>query len=80
LEELKTLNLPKGTYAIFGSGPLAVRGLREARYLDIIVKDEIYKQLCLRYPDHIKTQPVNCIQIGHLEIGNVSKIRNHLLN
>ena len=36
-DELKKLNLPIGTYAIFSSGPLAVRNLRENNDLDIIV-------------------------------------------
>ncbi len=70
LEELKKLNLPKGKYAIFGSGPLAIRGLRDVRDLDVIVKDDAYEKLCAKYPRHIKTEPVNCIQIGNLEIGN----------
>lgn len=35
-EELKKLALPQGEYAIFGSGPLWVRGIREGNDLDII--------------------------------------------
>ena len=42
LDEVKRLNLPKDKFAIFGSGPIAIRGLREARDIDLIVKkDEI---------------------------------------
>jgi len=70
LKELKKLNLPKGKYAIFGSGPIAIRGLRDTHDLDVIVKNDVYKDLCAKYPSQIKTKPVNCIQIGNLEIGN----------
>lgn len=38
LDELKALNLPAGQYAIFGSRPLAVRNLRDANDIDLIVK------------------------------------------
>jgi hypothetical protein len=37
------MDLPVGKYAILGSGPLAVRGLREGRDLDLIVIPEVYE-------------------------------------
>ena len=43
LKELEKLNLPKDKFAIFGSGPLAVRNLRTANDLDLIVNDFIPK-------------------------------------
>lgn len=70
LEELKDLNLPHGTFAIFGSGPIAIRGLRDSHDLDIIVKDHVYKKLCDAYPNQAKTSPFAFIQIGNIEIGN----------
>lgn len=33
-----------GTFAIFGSGPLAVRGLKEPNDLDIIVTQSVYEE------------------------------------
>lgn len=45
LEKLKELNLPKRKYAIFGSGPMCIRGLREVGDLDIIVTMDIYNDL-----------------------------------
>ncbi|MFH1291164.1 MAG: hypothetical protein ABIH79_01240 [archaeon] len=33
LAELKKLNLPKDKFAIFGSGPLAINGIRDTSYL-----------------------------------------------
>ena len=38
IDELKALKLPVGQYAIFGSGPLAIRNLKAASDIDIIVK------------------------------------------
>lgn len=43
--EAKALNFPTGSFAVFGSGPLSVRGLREANDVDIIVSEAFFKQL-----------------------------------
>ncbi|MBU4381382.1 hypothetical protein L6255_02740 [Candidatus Parcubacteria bacterium] len=45
LEELDKLNLPKDQYAITSSGSLAIRGIREANDLDIIVTPKVWKEL-----------------------------------
>jgi len=64
LEELKKLNLPPDQYAVFGSGPLAIRGLRENEDLDIIVKPELWEKLAKEH------KPVkDClIVIGNIDI------------
>lgn len=49
LKELDELNLPKDSYAIFGSGPLAVRELIKTDDLDIFVKKELFKLLANKY-------------------------------
>jgi hypothetical protein len=49
LSLLKTLNLPKGKYAIFGSGPMAIRGIRDAEDIDLIVTEDLWKKLCKKY-------------------------------
>lgn len=41
-DELKKLSLPEGEYAIFGSGPLWVRGIRESSDIDIITRGETW--------------------------------------
>jgi len=69
LSELKKLNLPAGKFAVFGSGPLAVRGLREVGDLDVIVTPDVWRELAKRFPvedhrDHKK------VQIGQIEICN----------
>jgi hypothetical protein len=71
IEELKSLNLPLGQYAIFGSGPLAIRNLRDAGDIDIIVTPELWDKLAQKYPQTVKETikgPVTSINIGHLEI------------
>jgi len=45
LDELKALALPPDQYAVFGSGPMAVRGIREANDLDLIVKESLWDDL-----------------------------------
>jgi hypothetical protein len=55
LEELDGLRLPLGGFAIFGSGPLAVRGLRANEDLDVLVVRELWDELARKYP--LKQKP-----------------------
>jgi hypothetical protein len=71
LDELKSLNLPAGQYAIFGSGPLAIRDIRDANDLDLIVKQELWGKLASQYTPHEKETPkgpISSIAIGNIEI------------
>lgn len=61
LEEVKTLNLDIKEYAVFGSGPLAVRGLRESNDIDIIVTEKLWENL----------EKQNDVQDDRIIIGNV---------
>lgn len=45
ISEIKKLNLPKGEYAVVGSGPLAIRNIRPAHDIDLIVTQNIYNNL-----------------------------------
>jgi hypothetical protein len=45
IDRVKTLNLPEGTYVVFGSCPLALAGIREAKDIDLLVSKEIFEQL-----------------------------------
>jgi len=63
LEELKELNLPDKEYAIFGSGPLAIRGIRQAEDLDIIVTKGLYKKLKEKYSEKDRGIFINNIEI-----------------
>jgi hypothetical protein len=65
VNEFKKLNLPEGEYAIYGSGPLAIRGLRDANDLDVIVSDSLYQKLKKQYSKDSKKERV---KIGEIEI------------
>ncbi len=67
LDQLKKINLPLGQYAIFGSGPLAIRGIRQADDIDLIVKPEIWQILISIYDNCFKASN-NSICIGDIEI------------
>jgi hypothetical protein len=42
-DQLKSLGLPAGSYAIFGSGPLAIRGIiPSCNDLDVLCKDDAW--------------------------------------
>lgn len=62
LNELRDLDLPFKEYAIFGSGPLAVRGIRANRDIDIVVSSQLWDSFSR---DDIGT---NKIKMGHIEI------------
>lgn len=43
-QKVKKLNLPIGNYAIFGSGSLMIRNIRESRDLDVIVTEDLFEE------------------------------------
>ena len=45
IEKIKFLNLPLGKYTVFGSGPMAARGLKEANDIDILVTLDLWNTL-----------------------------------
>ena len=65
LNEFKKLDLPDSEYAIYGSGPLGVRGIREVNDLDIIVTDSLYQNLKEKYSQEPRKER---IKIGEIEI------------
>ncbi|MCA1832293.1 MAG: hypothetical protein ABR548_10390 [Actinomycetota bacterium] len=68
LDQIPDLDLLEGNWAIFGSGPLAVRGLRDPRDLDVIVTEELWSQLTKRYNAHLHENGLSRIQVGDIEI------------
>jgi hypothetical protein len=64
LEELDKLNLPKDQYAIFGSGPLGIRGLVESTDLDLVLTKELFDKLRKQYP----VDRDFSIKLGNLEL------------
>ena len=45
VDKAKELNLPKGSYVIFGSCPMAVAGIRESSDIDMLVSEEVFSNL-----------------------------------
>lgn len=45
IAKVKTLNLHKNSFVVFGSCPLAVAGLREAKDIDLFVSKEVLGKL-----------------------------------
>jgi hypothetical protein len=64
LDELKKLNLPPNQYAIYGSGPMGIRKIKEINDLDIVVKNDLYKKLLEKH----KETKLGCLSIGKIEI------------
>ena len=67
LDELDKLNLPVEDYAICGSGPLAVRGLRENKDIDIVVRRRLWDELKQKHEIHKGKEGVK-IRIGVIDI------------
>lgn len=64
LEELKQLNLPNNKFAIFGSGPMIVRGMRETNDIDIVVSKDLWDKFSNSYQINKKGNVV----IGNIEV------------
>ena len=45
ISKIKTLNLAKDSYILFGSCPLAALGIREAQDIDLLVSKEVFEKL-----------------------------------
>jgi len=45
IAKVKSLNFPKNSYVVFGSCPLAIAGLREAKDIDFLVSKELFVKL-----------------------------------
>ena len=42
ISKVKALNLPENSYVVFGSCPMAVLGLREAKDIDLVVSPQVF--------------------------------------
>jgi len=67
LEKLEKLNLPKDKFAVYGSGPLGIRGIREINDLDLIVTTNLWEKLSKVYPIE-GSDDERKIRIGEIEI------------
>ena len=75
LKELDALNFPAEKYAITSSGPLAVRGIRPARDIDLVVIDDFWLELGQKYPIK-KMEFCDSISIGNVEILGNFRVKN----
>lgn len=66
LKELESLNLPNGEYAVFGSAVMAVRGIREAPNIDVIVTNNLWNKLS----GSCGVDSEGFIRIGSVKISN----------
>lgn len=47
LDEVRSLDLPKGGYVVVGSGPLSVRNIRPHKDIDLLVTEDVFEKLLL---------------------------------
>lgn len=68
-EQVRELNLPRGKYALFGSAPIGVRGLRECHDIDIIVTEDIFNEYKEKFCWNIvKTQKSIYLEKDNIEL------------
>jgi hypothetical protein len=67
-QELVPIQLPIDSYIIAGSGTLAIRNIRKARDIDILVNDQAWKTLQTQH--EVSGPRQNRILIGKVEIWN----------
>ncbi len=65
---LAELQLDASQFAVFGSGPLAIRGLRETNDLDVIVTRKLWHELATQYTPADHEHGLKRIQIRDVEI------------
>jgi len=66
LHEVKNLGFPEDKFAIFGSGPLAIRDIRDSGDIDLVVKPEFWQELIKKFP--ITDKYGGIIEIGEVEV------------
>ncbi len=67
IDSLKKQNFPKGEYAVFGSAVMAVRGIREAPNIDVIVTNKLWGDLL---DQKHKPDDEGFIRISQIKISN----------
>lgn len=69
IREFKKIKLPPKSYAIFGGGCLAARGIRDVSDLDVIVSNKIFKKLKEKFKNNVqRISNKEIIKIGEIEI------------
>lgn len=69
LERVKSLQLPMGTYAVFGSGLLGVYSMRPTKDIDLVVIEELYNKLKNEgWDERESANGVVCLTLDEFEI------------
>lgn len=82
MDTLKSLNIPKEEFVIYGSAPMVLRGLKEKNNdLDVLVKDSLWEKLSVKYPnningDYIDVDGVSFTHNGKDFLGNTEDVIN----
>jgi len=63
LTALKKLNLPTSDFVVVSSGALAVRGICDARDLDVVVSDELWEELISKYKVKINEFGIKTVEL-----------------
>jgi len=45
INKMKSLNLPKGSYVVYGSAPFVIYGIRDVNDIDMYVSKEVFEDL-----------------------------------
>jgi len=67
-KKLKEMNLPKGKFAIFASGPMVIRKLRESKKLEIIVTRDIFDEFRKKDDWSVKNELCEGLQKDNIEM------------
>lgn len=71
IKNLKELNLPIDQYVVVSSGTLAIRGIREANNIDVVVTEDLWKDLSQKYEVTFNAWGVEKLDLPHdIEILN----------
>ncbi len=70
LKNLKALNLSPDQFVVVSSGALAIRGIRDAKDLDVIVKEKLWDELKKRHDVTLNDWGIERIELGEIEILN----------
>jgi hypothetical protein len=65
---IKDLNLPEDQFAVFGSGPMHIRGIKQSADVDIIVKMPLWNKL---HSEHEEFKP------GWIKFNDMIEFLNH---
>ncbi len=74
VENLKRIHMPKDQFVVVSSGALAVRGIREANDIDVIVQPDLWAELTKKYIVKLNGNGIEVIALDNeIEILNPSQ-------